>query len=206
MSRRRAREVSRRDKARALAEVQIGWSHGPLTVSGSKIAKSASAPGAIAPLRPIRPARRAASADIHSAIRSSLMPRCCIAVHITGNARPRLEIPPQAWSKRPSWRTVSRASFRRAGRMIRVDDHVDRPSSSAFQSFSRFRRCEWAARICVLSRRLEYLPRQTRGVWARVPTVMGIPRSRAAANSGNAPCARQMHDVDRSPEFFCESG
>ena len=66
--------------------------------------KSASAPGASAPFRPARPASRAGAAAIHSPSRSGFTPRRCIAVHITGSARPRLAIPPQARSQRPSSR------------------------------------------------------------------------------------------------------
>ena len=42
------------------------------------------------PFFPAKPASRAGAAAIHSPIRSSFNPRCCIAVHITGSARPRL--------------------------------------------------------------------------------------------------------------------
>ena len=53
---------------------------------------------------PLRPASRAGAAAIHSPIRSSSIPRCCMPVQSTGSARPRLAMPPHAWSQRPSSR------------------------------------------------------------------------------------------------------
>lgn len=78
--------------------------------SGSQTTRSASYPASRAPLRPPSPASRAGAVLQACTRRERLRPAACQGCHVAGSAYCRPAMPPQAWTKSPSFSSFSEGS------------------------------------------------------------------------------------------------